>query len=284
MTYFPFDAQTCSIYIAPWGYDNTELLITGFTSTSDYLSQDHGGWGFLSLEANGNNEQETPYLNVTVRFKRRYEFFLINILLPPSLLSAMNPCVFLLPAASGERMSFSITCFLAFSVFMTLLGDNMPKSSVPISHLSYFLMFMLVHSCCIALATIITLRVYNKDGVTPVPKWLQVLIKLVRFRYCKNYLLRHTTPVDTFTSQETVKVHTEEFDVKNDDEFDIKKSDAFDVKISDKIEPNDGDDVSNKDDISWFLVGRTLDYFFFCLFLGWILFSLITTLMAISFI
>ena len=34
--------------------------------------------------------------------------------------------------------------------------------------------------------------------------------------------------------------------------------------------------------ITWFLVGKTFDYFSFCLFLGWMLFSIITVMMAIS--
>ena len=268
MTYFPFDAQTCSIFIAPWGYDNTELTITGTTTTtSDYLSQDHSSWGLLALEATGNNDQTTPYLNVTVQFKRRYEFFLINILLPPTLLSALNPCVFLLPAASGERMSFSITCFLAFSVFMSLLGDNMPKSSTPISHLSYFLMFMLVHSCFIALVTILSLRIYNKDGISPVPKWVQTLVKLVRFRYCRDGLWQRKTQVEMFASNENSATEP--------DFIDVKKHELSSTTVDGSL-PND--------DITWYLVGRTLDYFFFCLFLGWILFSLTTTLMALTII
>lgn len=264
MTYFPFDTQTCSIFIAPWGYDSSELHITGLVATrNEYLTQDHNSWGLVGLEAVGNNEGGTAYLNITVNFVRRFEFFLINVLLPPTLLSVMNPCVFLLPAASGERMSFAVTCFLAFSVFMTLLGDNMPKSSTPISHLSYYLMFMLVHSCGISLVTIFTLWVYHKDGRTPVPKWLQVLVKLVRFRYCRGDCCKRKTHAEKSPETE-----------KDNMELEDAGSQKFNLDMVD----------DQKHAVTWYLVGRTADYFFFCMFLAWILFSLITVLMAISFI
>ena len=269
VTYFPFDTQVCSIFIAPWGYDNSELQIAGLKSASHgYLSQDHSSWGLTGVSAIGNNAGKTSFLNVTVSFTRHYESFLINVLLPPILLSVINPCVFLLPAASGERMSFSITCFLSFSVFLTLLGDNMPKSATPISHLSFFLMYMLVHSCCISLVTIISLKIYHKDGISPVPRWLQVVVNILRFRYCKSGICKGDV-----CSRKTHVTKEKEEDLET-----IEMEYISEKKIQPEVV------YQPPDVITWYLVGKTFDYFAFCLFLGWMLFSTITVLMSISLI
>ncbi|WAQ95593.1 ACHA7-like protein, partial [Mya arenaria] len=186
---FPFDKQTCDVNIAVWGYDTTEVTLHPIirNSARDISYIESSTWSLRKISIDGKNTAvNTPYFQVTLLIERHYEYFLVNVILPPTLLSVLDPCVFLLPASSGERMSFAVTCFLAFSVFMTLLGDNLPKSSVPVAHMAYFMMYMLIHSCAVTFCTIITLRVYNKvDTAEQIPDWVKFVVRLLRLRFCR---------------------------------------------------------------------------------------------------
>ena len=59
--------------------------------------------------------------------KRRPGFFIVNIVMPVVLLSALNIMVFLIPVDSGEKISYGITVLLALSVFLSIVADMLPR-------------------------------------------------------------------------------------------------------------------------------------------------------------
>ena len=63
------------------------------------------------------------------KFKRKPDFYALNMILPVLLLAVMAVFVFMLPAESGEKIGFSLTVLLAFVVLMTILGDKMPSTA-----------------------------------------------------------------------------------------------------------------------------------------------------------
>ena len=109
------------------------------------------------------NQVDIAHVNVT------YDIGGIQEINEMSLMSIM---VFLLPPDSGERMSYSITLLLALMVFLTIVSDNLPKTSSPLPILSYFIGLHVLLSALITLATILNLRLYYKDEHEPVPSWL----------------------------------------------------------------------------------------------------------------
>ena len=274
MTNFPFDNQQCSIDVAVWGYDTREITIFGTKKDSRTEIVGNNAWSLDRITVDGMNTDGIPFLSIKVHTTRRFEYFLINVLLPPILLSVVSPSVFLLPASSGERMSFAITCFLAFGVFMSLLSDNMPKSSVPISKLSFFLMYMLIQSCAVTFCAIMSLRVYQKQDTTDqVPPWLRHFVAIIRFIPCKRRC--HSNKNDIADSAIALE-EFEEDKVPHPAKYVTKRH-----QKSASIKPsNNGEHL----DITWYTVGRTLDFFFFAVFLGWTLFTTITSLMSLSLI
>lgn len=278
---FPFDEQICHINIAVWGYDTKEITILGNMRESPEWSVQNSAWDLRATTVEGINTDQIPFLQVTLFTARRFEYFLINVLLPPILLSLVSPWVFLLPAASGERMSFAITCFLAFGVFMGLLSDNMPKSSVPIAHLSYFLMYMLIQSCAVTVCTIISLRVYHKAETTDeVPGWLSKFVSFVRLHPCRKRCVsseQHTGPSSKDYVLETPVVTLTNTDIHGANDCDVKPK-----YRSPSLEANN--DTVGKFCVTWYTVGRTLDVFLFVVFLSWMLFTTVTSLMALRLI
>jgi len=63
---------------------------------------------------------------------RRYTFYLMNIIVPCSLLSVLILMVFLVPPEAGEKISVGISVLLAFTVFLLMLADSVPRTSLDI--------------------------------------------------------------------------------------------------------------------------------------------------------
>lgn len=68
-------------------------------------------------------------------------------------------------------MSFTITLLLSLAVFLTIISDNIPKTSSPLSILCYFIGLQLLLSTIICIVTILNLRLYHKDDCEPAPDW-----------------------------------------------------------------------------------------------------------------
>jgi len=74
----------------------------------------------------------------TIRMSRRYIFYVMNIILPCSLLSVLILVVFCVPPNAGEKISVGISVLLAFTVFLLMLADNVPRTSLVVPILGQF--------------------------------------------------------------------------------------------------------------------------------------------------
>lgn len=195
ITYFPFDTQSCEITFIPWGSRISEMYINvASKEVSRKLFSENGIWELQKATAvTGLVDNFYPTYIVVIELKRRPTYVIVNVILPVLFMGLLNVLVFYLPADSGERVSFAITVLLAIAVFLTLVGDNMPKTSQPMSVLCYFLLANLVLSSLIMVLTVVNLRIYHKD--TPVPKWLSSLVLILKCkRQYKNEIIVEVLP------------------------------------------------------------------------------------------
>ncbi|XP_069131779.1 acetylcholine receptor subunit beta-like 1 [Argopecten irradians] len=190
VTYYPFDSQTCILEMMPWGYLSTEIMFLSKADNADmsYYSP-HGTWDLIATQSKSTTVGDYSRYIVEITMKRRPLFFVVNIVLPILFLAFLNSLVFILPVESGERVSYAITVLLAIAVFLTLVGDNLPKTSQPMSILCYFLLTDLVMSSVVSIVTILGLRIYYIDD-RPVPRWL---CRLVVCLSCGSNRKRHLT-------------------------------------------------------------------------------------------
>lgn len=70
-----------------------------------------------------------PYVTYTFKIKRRVLYYMFNIVFPCLWLAILSVMTFWLPPDSGEKITLGITVLLAFSVFMLLVAESMPKTS-----------------------------------------------------------------------------------------------------------------------------------------------------------
>ena len=108
-----------------------------FTSIDYSLYQESGQWYILKSEAQLDLFQSTslhtdlyfPAINYHIYLQRKPFYNIIYMALPSFILCLVSLLMFLLPPESGEKVSLEITVFLAFSVLMFSLSDDLPESS-----------------------------------------------------------------------------------------------------------------------------------------------------------
>ncbi|XP_033745075.1 acetylcholine receptor subunit alpha-like [Pecten maximus] len=171
---YPFDQQTCSFQLSPWGYSNQQvkLKIPSSTLLFTYFNM-NSEWDVKASHTvlwSGSFDMAHFYITL----ERRHMNFLVSVVMPVIMLALVNPFVFILPFNSGERASYSITVLLAFTVYMTVVSDRMPASSQPMSYISYYLLSLVGISVTIVTVNIFQIRIYSKnDDDEPVPEWIK---------------------------------------------------------------------------------------------------------------
>lgn len=165
ITYYPWDKQTCGLYVSVLPYATLEIFLvnTNKKLLSTYFTE-NGAWTFVDSDVKYLDETKTT-LNFSITIERKPLFLAINVILPIVFMSFLNAIVFFIPAESGERISYNITVFLSIAVFLTLVSDNLPKTSDPMALFSFYILSILVISICIIFATNWSLHIYFRDGI-----------------------------------------------------------------------------------------------------------------------
>ena len=100
--------------------ENSEWEITGMKQTVHNLtSQD------LAEELT----VRYPSFDIQIDLKRRYNYYVITLLLPLIWNALLSASGFLLPTESGERVSLGVTVFLSYMFLLLVVIDVIPPTS-----------------------------------------------------------------------------------------------------------------------------------------------------------
>ena len=194
---YPFDVHECSITFINWGILPSEVVIKSPLSiVSIGFYGNNPEWDLTKTsvaDSIAGNQLSMVTFNLT--FSRKPAFLTINVLIPIIFLSILNTVVFLLPHESGERVSFAITVLLSFTVFLNIIGDNIPKTSSPMPYLCYYVVIVMVTSGLITLSTILSQKLHHACMQGPVPTWLQICLFI--------YPRGSQTKISTFQPEDT---------------------------------------------------------------------------------
>ncbi|XP_048170923.1 LOW QUALITY PROTEIN: acetylcholine receptor subunit gamma [Corvus hawaiiensis] len=177
VTYFPFDWQNCTMVFQSQTYSANEinLLLTAEEGqTVEWISIDpeafteNGEWAIKHRPARKiiNSEHFTPddiqYQQVIfyLIIQRKPLFYIINIIVPCVLISAMAVLVYFLPAkAGGQKCTVSINVLLAQTVFLFLIAQKVPETSQAVPLIGKYLTFLMVVTVVIVVNAVIVLNV-----------------------------------------------------------------------------------------------------------------------------
>ena len=154
VTKFPFDSQTCDIRLEAWEADDSKQVMSiskDYPNISSlYYYKRNSEWHLVDVEeylytdiAGGQNY--TSYV-FRIYVKRRMQYYLLNLVLPVVILSIINMSCFLIPSSYGDKMTLSISTFLTFAIYITIISGEMPKSSTEISAFAVFVLIQLLLS------------------------------------------------------------------------------------------------------------------------------------------
>ncbi|XP_048867048.1 acetylcholine receptor subunit delta [Brienomyrus brachyistius] len=215
VNYFPFDWQNCTLKFSALAYNAKEITMhlkqefdeaTQKTYTVEWITIDpaafteNGEWEIVHKPAKKNTYKNIPmdsnkHQDITfyLIIRRKPLFYIINIIIPCVLISFMASLVYYLPADSGEKMTLSISVLLAQSVFLLLISQRLPETSMAIPLFVKYLMFIMVLVTVVVLNCVVVLNLHFRTPSTHVmSEWTKefFLEKLPRF-------LRMSRPSDS---------------------------------------------------------------------------------------
>ena len=148
--------QACQLEIGAWAYKSSRMNLTNVSSSVETAEfKLNGEWDMVSTSTKWMEVMlpccpDIRYSKVvfTLHMNRRYIFYVMNIVLPCALLSILILMVFCVPPDAGEKISAGISVLLAFTVFLLMLADNVPRTSLDVPILGKSLNPRTPTKCC----------------------------------------------------------------------------------------------------------------------------------------
>ncbi|XP_033752352.1 neuronal acetylcholine receptor subunit alpha-3-like [Pecten maximus] len=211
MRSFPKDHHTCLLILNNMIHTKTEMRLSALNHKVNmgYYTK-NGEWDVTWTKMSDNyskyKEQSASFMTITIGMARKSEYFIINVLIPVAVLCILESFVFLIPVGSSDRVSFSMTLFLALSVYMSVMGSFLPTTSEPLPGMTYFLLMSVIHSTLVVLLTIVTIRLHEREdmpGRLVRLYWRTVGRKKMKKQYKNDDNLNENVPFDDGIQEST---------------------------------------------------------------------------------
>ncbi|XP_006899129.1 PREDICTED: acetylcholine receptor subunit epsilon [Elephantulus edwardii] len=199
VTYFPFDWQNCSLVFRSQTYNAQEVeFIFAVDDAGETINKieidteaytENGEWaidfcpGMIRHHEGGSADSvgETDVI-YTLIIRRKPLFYVINIIVPCVLISGLVLLAYFLPAqAGGQKCTVSINVLLAQTVFLFLIAQKIPETSLSVPLLGRYLIFVMVVATLIVMNCVIVLNVSLRTPTTHAtsPRLRHVLLELL---------------------------------------------------------------------------------------------------------
>ena len=147
---FPFDKQNCTLTFSSWKHFGSELNLT----YNDYLPAgiytESSEFRLINMSMSRTEDREccaAPIikLHLNILFERRPQFYLLNMILPCTLITLIAMFAFCIPPESGEKIGLGVTVLLSLSVFLLIVSEQMPPTTeFPLIGTYYFGVILIV--------------------------------------------------------------------------------------------------------------------------------------------
>ncbi|XP_058484557.1 neuronal acetylcholine receptor subunit alpha-3 [Solea solea] len=181
VTYFPFDYQNCTMKFGSWTYDKAKIDLVLIGSTINLKDFWEGGQ-WIIIDAPGYKhdikynccEEIYPDITYSLYIRRLPLFYTINMIIPCLLISFLTVLVFYLPSDCGEKITLCISVLLSLTVFLLVITETIPSTSLVIPLIGEYLLFTMIF---VTLSIVITVFVLNVHYRTPkthtMPIWVR---------------------------------------------------------------------------------------------------------------
>ncbi|XP_062243909.1 neuronal acetylcholine receptor subunit alpha-6 isoform X5 [Platichthys flesus] len=181
ITYFPFDYQNCSMKFGSWTYDKAKIdlvLIGSKVNLKDFWES--GEWEIIDAPGYKHDIKynccEEIYPDITYSFyiRRLPLFYTINLIIPCLLISFLTVLVFYLPSDCGEKVTLCISVLLSLTVFLLVITETIPSTSLVIPLIGEYLLFTMIFVTLSIVITVFVLNVHYRTPMThTMPGWVR---------------------------------------------------------------------------------------------------------------
>ncbi|KAF7663643.1 hypothetical protein LDENG_00204970 [Lucifuga dentata] len=195
VTFFPFDQQSCKMKFGSWTYDRAKIDLINMASNVDQMDYwESGEWVIVNAVGKYNTKKyeccTEIYSDITYYFiiRRLPLFYTINLIIPCLLISCLTVLVFYLPSQCGEKITLCISVLLSLTVFLLLITEIIPSTSLVIPLIGEYLLFTMVFVTLSIIITVFVLNVHHRSPKTHgMPHWVRrVFLDVVpRFLFMK---------------------------------------------------------------------------------------------------
>ncbi|CAG2185397.1 CHRNB3 [Mytilus edulis] len=184
VTFYPFDKQTCHIIFTIWTYRYYEV---GFYPDSKLGLEgyvENSLWAITSTSVQINRVLGSHEIDFTINLRRKPTYYIVNIIIPLIFLGVLNSLVFIIPADAGEKMSYSVTVFSSFAVYLTIIKAQLPVNSESTSILSIYIVIQLSYCILVLVVNSFLLRLHHRNECIKKCKIFEIAVKLHRKMCC----------------------------------------------------------------------------------------------------
>ncbi|XP_028277561.1 neuronal acetylcholine receptor subunit alpha-2-like [Parambassis ranga] len=183
VTFFPFDHQSCKMKFGSWTYDRAKIDLEPFENTVDLKDYwESGEWAIVNAVGTYNTKKydccHEIYPDITYYFviRRLPLFYTINLIIPCLLISCLTVLVFYLPSDCGEKITLCISVLLSLTVFLLLITEIIPSTSLVIPLIGEYLLFTMIFVTLSIIITVFVLNVHHRSSEThSMPRWVRRL-------------------------------------------------------------------------------------------------------------
>ncbi|CAJ0596267.1 unnamed protein product [Cylicocyclus nassatus] len=305
--WFPFDEQECYLKFGSWTYSedliNLELLddnvhyeqevdengvaynITvaddGIDLSDYYPSVEWDIMSRVGIRRSKNYPSccnDSPYVDVTyyLNLRRKPLFYTVNLVFPCVGISFLTIAVFYLPSYSGEKVSMCISIVVALTMFILLLTEIIPATSITLPLIGKYLLFTMVMVTLSVFVTVASLDVHFRTPKThSMPKWVKVVFlnwlpKILFMRRVedrnnsKKATLDKNYELTSLEGKIPLNYHVHRF--SNDAPVDERIQKLYkSPQVTELLKSNERDDKVDED---WNFVAMVLDRLFLFIFAG----------------
>ena len=153
--------------------------VTGINLNDYYKSTE---WDLLAVKAKKHHKHypccAEPYpdikFNITIR--RKTLFYTVNLILPCVAICSVTLLVFYIPANSGEKITMGITILNSLNIFLLLVAEINPPTSLATPLIGKYLLFTMVLVTCSIIVTVFVLNIHFRSPSTHImAPWVQEL-------------------------------------------------------------------------------------------------------------